>query len=107
MIVWTMRPYNVYLEIMYKGEFFCNLDLSINLKDDNDFLRAYHWMIQQMIKKIVVPSKGETYPIWTRYRSNDNKPQRPDFRWGRDYISGQIEMAEDKKSRLRQKKQRK
>ena len=52
MIVWTMRPYNVYLEIMDKGEFFCNLDLSINLKDDNDFLRAYHWMIQQMIKKI-------------------------------------------------------
>lgn len=65
MIVWTMRPYNVYLEIMDKGEFFCNLDLSINLKDDNDFLRAYHWMIQQMIKKIGVPSKGETYPIWT------------------------------------------
>lgn len=45
MIVWTMRPYNVYLEIMDKGEFFCNLELSINLKDDNDFLRAYHWMI--------------------------------------------------------------
>lgn len=103
MIVWTMRPYNVYLEIMDKGEFFCNLDLSINLKDDNDFLRAYHWMIQQMIKKIGVPSKGETYPIWTWYRSHDYKHQRPDFRWVRDYISGQIEMAEDKKSRLRQK----
>ncbi len=103
MIVWTMRPYNVYLEIMDKGEFFCNLDLSINLKDDNDFLRAYHWMIQQMIKKIGVPSKGETYPIWTWYRSHDYKHQRPDFRWVRDYISEQIEMAEDKKSRLRQK----
>ena len=107
MIVWTMRPYNVYLEIMDKGEFFCNLDLSINLKDDNDFLRAYHWMIQQMIKKIGVPSKGETYPIWTWYRRHDYKHQRPDVRWDIDYIPGQIEMAEDKKSRLRQKKQRK
>ena len=33
MIAWTMQPCNVYLEIMDKGEFFCNPDLSVNLKD--------------------------------------------------------------------------
>nr|WP_252265582.1 hypothetical protein [Limosilactobacillus fermentum] len=37
---------------MDEGIFFCNPELSINLKDDHDFSRAYHWMIQQMIKQI-------------------------------------------------------
>ncbi|BDH62050.1 hypothetical protein MTP04_21800 [Lysinibacillus sp. PLM2] len=35
---------------------------------DKDFLKAYHWMKQQMIKRI--PNyKGENYPIWLWKRS--------------------------------------
>ena len=63
MIIWTIQPYQVYQEIMDKGTFFCNSDLSPNLKDDMDFSRAYHWMIQQMIKKIGPSSKTNAYPF--------------------------------------------
>ena len=99
MIVWTIQPYKVYQKIMDEGIFFCNPELSINLKDDHDFSRAYHWMIQQMIKQIGPSNKKDTYPIWAWYRSRDYQHRRPDFRWVKDYpdeVCIELEIPEKK-----------
>lgn len=84
---------------MDEGIFFCNPELSINLKDDHDFSRAYHWMIQQMIKQIGPSNKKDTYPIWAWYRSRDYQHRRPDFRWVKDYpdeVCIELEIPEKK-----------
>ncbi|GFZ27372.1 DUF3841 domain-containing protein [Lactobacillus corticis] len=84
MIIWTIQPYEVYQEILDQGIFYCNPELSTNLKYDG-FSKAYNWMIQQMINKIGPSKRPNAYPIWAWYRSHDYKHQRPDFRWALDY----------------------
>lgn len=98
MIVWTIQPYKIYQEILDSDSFYCNPKLSINLKDDVDFLRAYHWIIRQMIKRIGPSKESNAYPIWAWYRSHDYKHQRPDFRWVKDYpdeVCMELEIPEE------------
>lgn len=84
MIVWTIQPYEVYEEILEKGEFACDPRLSANLSEGAEFRRSYQWMIQQMIEKIGKAEKVGSYPVWAWYR-RDYQRKRPDFRERRDY----------------------
>lgn len=61
MIVWTIQPYEVYEEILGKGEFACDPSLSANLSEGDEFRRSYQWMIQQMTEKIGQAEKVGSY----------------------------------------------
>lgn len=99
MIIWTIQPYTVYQELINNGYFYCDPKQSLNLKDDDNFRRAYRWMIHQMTAKIGPAPKKNCYPIWAWYRSDDYKHQRPDFRWVRTYsdeVCIELEISESK-----------
>lgn len=98
MIIWTMQPYEVYQKILEKGIFYCDPRLSFCLKGDDDFQRAYRWMIKQMENKFGPTKEKNCYPIWAWYRSHDYKHQHPDFRWVRDYpdeVCMELEIPEE------------
>lgn len=99
MRIWTIQPYEVYQQILKTGHFYCDPNLSIDLKDDVEFRRSYQWMIEQMKCQIGGPEREGSYPIWAWYRSHDYKNQRPDFRQARDYsdeVCIELEISEKK-----------
>lgn len=99
MIIWTMQPYEVYQKILEKGIFYYDPQLSSCLKGDDDFQRAYRWMIKQMENKIDPAKEKNCYPIWDWYRSRDHKHQYPDFRWIRDFpdeVCIELEIPEER-----------
>ncbi len=97
MIVWTNQPGTVYQGIMKNGFFICDPSKSVLLSDDNDFQRAYSWMIRQLKERVGMPPKSVRYPIWAWYKRNF-KHQHPDFRECRDYddqVCMEIEISEN------------
>lgn len=98
MIVWTIQPYEVYQKILNEGYFYCDPKRSRLLKNGAEFLRAYQWMIQQMVDKIGPAKRKNCYPIWAWYRSRDYKHQRPDFRLAKNYpdeVCIELEISEN------------
>ena len=85
MIIWTQQPFKVYRKIITDGFYYCNPKLIPILQEDENFKRAYSWMIKEMHRRIGYPRQQNSYPIWGWYRSHDFKHQRPDFRWSKNY----------------------
>jgi hypothetical protein len=76
--LWTIQPIEVLTEIESKGFFICNDTLSENLQDEN-FVKAYNWLVTEMEKRIGVKPKDVTYPIWA-WHTEEWKHKKPDLR---------------------------
>lgn len=77
MRLWTIQGIAIYEQLQREGVAYCTKPI---VWDDPIFVRAYHWMAEQMRKRIGEPPiKGIEYPMWAWYQYNsakDNKPPR-------------------------------
>ena len=77
MRLWTIQGIAIYEQLQREGVAYCTKPV---MGDEPIFLRAYHWMAEQMRKRIGEPPiKGIEYPMWAWYQYNsakDNKPPR-------------------------------
>ena len=62
----TVQDEAAYNTLVTTGILRCEPNLATWLQDDT-FLRAYAWMVEQMKAKIEEPPKGVAYPIWAWY----------------------------------------
>ena len=66
MILYTLQPTAV-VDLMKKnGRFICDINKS-EYANDEKFINAYNWLIEQMKTKIGCP-KNSKYPIWAWYK---------------------------------------
>lgn len=77
MRLWTIQGIAIYEQLQREGVAYCTKPV---MGDMPIFVRAYHWMAEQMKMRIGEPSiKGIEYPMWAWYQYNsakDNKPPR-------------------------------
>ena len=81
MILWTIKPEEVFNKIQNNGVYRCDINKS-GMKDFADV--QYNWMVSQMKKRIGSPPEGVTYPVWAWYKWSYTK-RRPDLRAVRWY----------------------
>ena len=101
MRIWTIQPLEVLDIINETGRFICDKSKS-TYGDDEQFQKAYKWMIGTMIhdRNITKPDDVEL-PIWGWYVWNW-KHKKPDFRMiglgrpGIKYVCIELELDEDK-----------
>lgn len=62
MRLWTIQGIEIYKQLVSTGLAYCTKP---NVSDDKEFIRAYHWMAEQMRQRIGEPPiKGIDFPIW-------------------------------------------
>ncbi len=75
MVLWTIQSEEVYRIIEETGVYHCDLS-----KSDFSFSeKQYHWLSDQMRKRIGEPPEGVTYPVWAWYQW-ENARKKPDLR---------------------------
>ena len=74
MRLWTSQTIEFYNELMEKGIAYCTR--VSEFAQENDF--AYHWMAQQMKKRIGEPPLSEIkLPVWAWYQYESKKRNKP------------------------------
>lgn len=75
MRLWSIQGIEIYNLMMEKDFAYCTKP---TWEDDEDFMRAYHWMAEQMKRRIGEPPIGEIeFPIWAWYQYDSAKKKRP------------------------------
>ena len=101
MKIWTIQPKSVWDIIEKTGRFICDNKKSDNLQDEN-FIRAYDWLVSKMETKIGSRPKDVIYPVWAWYLV-DGKNEKPDlsdetFKYGpsgSEWVCIELEMPEN------------
>ncbi|MCP1110910.1 DUF3841 domain-containing protein [Ohessyouella blattaphilus] len=80
MMLWTIQPKEVWEKGFVDGVFRCDSDHpEIGIDRYEQFLDAYEWIAEEMMKWIGPAPKGVKYPIWA-YHTWDGKHKKPDLR---------------------------
>jgi hypothetical protein len=83
MILYSTQDYSVF-ELLERGETYrakCPYpDKDMDMVDER-FLHSYHWISDQMDKKIGIRPTLETYPTWAFYQWYGPKKMKPDLRY--------------------------
>lgn len=75
MRLWTIQGIAIYEQLQREGVAYCTKPV---MGDMPIFVRAYHWMAEQMRKRIGEPPvKGIEYPMWAWYQYNSAKDKKP------------------------------
>jgi hypothetical protein len=75
MRLWTIQGIAIYEQMVNEGIAFCTTP---SWSDDDYFMYAYHWMAEQMRKRIGEPPVDDIkYPIWAWYQYNSAKSKKP------------------------------
>lgn len=78
MRIWTIQPLNIYEQLKNGEAYRCEFEKS-QLRDSEEFHKAYKWMADQMKKRISLPPAGAKYPIWA-WHTRDWQHKKPDLR---------------------------
>ena len=75
MRLWTVQGIKIYDQLQKVGVAYCTKPVWGN---DSKFVYAYHWMAEQMKKRIGDPPiEGIEYPIWAWYQYDSAKKNKP------------------------------
>lgn len=75
MRLWTLQGIEIYEQLQREGIAYCTKP---SMGDEPIFVRSYHWMADQMRKRIGEPPiKGIEYPLWAWYQYNSAKSKKP------------------------------
>jgi hypothetical protein len=75
MRLWTIQGIEIYEQLVRDGVTFCTKPI---WGDDDKFMYAYHWMAEQMRKRIGEPPiEGIEYPLWAWYQFDSAKKNKP------------------------------
>ena len=75
MRLWTIQGIEIYEQLQRDGVAYCTKP---SWSDEPNFMKAYHWMAEQMKHRIGEPSiKGIEYPTWAWYQYNSAKANKP------------------------------
>ncbi|RVU73118.1 MULTISPECIES: DUF3841 domain-containing protein [Lactobacillus] len=89
MIVWTIQPWSVWVQLKTHGFANTKIENSMMLDLQHKFdsfpndnnQRAYDWMVKQMKERIGNPPVGVEYPYWCWYKwDGEHKLKVKDFR---------------------------
>ncbi|MEP7287065.1 MAG: DUF3841 domain-containing protein [Chloroflexota bacterium] len=75
MKVWTIQTYPAWEQFQSTGVLLANVAFI-----EAYFLKAYHWLAQQMTLRLGPPPAGVDFPIWVWYRYDNADKPRPDLR---------------------------
>lgn len=75
MRLWTIQGIEIYEQSVKDGVAYCTKP---SWGDDDKFMYAYHWMAEQMRKRIGEPPiEGIEYPLWAWYQYDSAKKNKP------------------------------
>lgn len=75
MKLWTIQGIAIYEMLQFNGIAYCTKP---NWENDPVFIRAYHWMAEQMRQRIGEPPvAGIMFPMWAWYQYNSAKNKKP------------------------------
>jgi hypothetical protein len=75
MRLWTIQGIEIYEQLQRDGMAYCTKPA---WSDDEKFMKAYHWMADQMRQRIGEPPiKDIKYPMWAWYQYNSAKSNKP------------------------------
>lgn len=75
MRLWTIQGVEIYEQLQRDGGAYCTTP---TWGDDDEFMRAYRWMAEQIRQRIGEPSiKDIKYPMWAWYQYNSAKSNKP------------------------------
>ncbi len=75
MRLWTIQGIEIYEQLQRAGVAYCTKPV---WADDEKFMKAYRWMVDQMRQRIGEPPiKGIEYPMWAWYQYNSAKSNKP------------------------------
>ena len=75
MRLWTLQGIEIYEQLQREGIAYCTKP---SMGDEPIFIHAYHWMAEQMRKRIGEPPiKGIEFPMWAWYQYNSAKSNKP------------------------------
>ena len=75
MRLWTIQGIEIYEQLQRDGVVYCTKPA---WSDDEKFMKAYHWMADQMRQRIGEPTiKDIKYPMWAWYQYNSAKSNKP------------------------------
>ena len=78
MILWTIQPYEWYKKLLERGIMHGSREY-VNT-EYIDFLPGYHWLMDQMERRISHRPFPECYPVWAWYQWLGETRKRPDLR---------------------------
>ena len=75
MRLWTIQGIVIYEKLLKDGVTYCTKP---SWGDEENFMYAYHWMAEQMRKRIGEPPiEGIEYPLWAWYQYDSAKKNKP------------------------------
>lgn len=75
MRLWTIQGIEIYEQMQREGIAYCTKPI---MGDEPVFVHAYHWMTNQMRKRIGEPPiQNIGYPLWAWYQYNSAKSNKP------------------------------
>ncbi len=75
MRLWTIQGIEIYEQLQHDGVVYCTKP---SWSDNESFMKAYHWMAEQMKRRIGEPPIKEIeYPMWAWYQYNSIKSNKP------------------------------
>jgi len=75
MRLWTIQGIEIYEQLVRDGVAYCTKP---SWGDEEVFMYAYHWMTEQMRKRIGEPPiEGIEYPLWAWYQYDSAKKNKP------------------------------
>ena len=75
MRLWMIQGIEIYEQLQREGIAYCT---NPSWSNSPEFMRAYHWMAEQMKRRIGEPPfKDIEYPMWAWYQYNSAKSRRP------------------------------
>lgn len=75
MRLWTIQGIEIYEQLQREGVAFCTKP---SWSEEFDFIDAYHWMADQMRKRIGEPPMKEIiFPMWAWYQYHSAKSKKP------------------------------
>lgn len=75
MRLWTIQGIEIYEQLQRDGVTYCSQPI---MSDEPTFMHAYHWMTEQMRRRIGEPPiKGIEFPLWAWYQYNSAKSNKP------------------------------
>ena len=76
MKLWTIQGIDIYEQLQRNGVAYCTKPSFLG--DEPAILHSYHWMAEQMRKRIGEPPIGGIeYPMWAWYQYNSAKSNKP------------------------------
>ncbi|HPY83634.1 MAG TPA: DUF3841 domain-containing protein [Ruminococcus flavefaciens] len=74
MVLWTIQTEEAYQQLIQTGRLYGDIQ-----HIDEDFIFAYDWLANEMIKRIGNPPTDVKYPVWAWYQCQ-GKRKKPDLR---------------------------